>query len=205
MITCQPKRGTNKIFRVPSRHVRLSHIVHMREEAAVCRISSPWPALDLVPEFRQRFWLVEFGSSGRIRCCMKKLYVGNLPFSTDDNSLRGLFEPHGQVTSASIVMDRDTGRSRGFGFVEMSDDGEALRAVEAMNGQQVDGRSIVVNEARPKEPRAFGGGGGGGGGRGGYGGGGGGGRGGYGGGGGGGGRGGDRGDRGDRGGRSSGW
>ena len=117
---------------------------------------------------------------------MKKLYVGNLPFSTDDNSLRGLFEAHGQVASASIVMDRDTGRSRGFGFVEMSDDGEALRAVEAMNGQQVDGRSIVVNEARPKEPRSggFGGGGGGGGGRGGYGGGGGGG-GGYGGGGGG--------------------
>jgi RNA recognition motif-containing protein len=102
---------------------------------------------------------------------MKKLYVGNLPFSTDDNSLRGLFEPHGVVTSASIVMDRDTGRSRGFGFVEMADDGEATRAVEQMNGQQIDGRSIVVNEARPKEPRSFGGGGGGGG-RGGFGGGG---------------------------------
>jgi cold-inducible RNA-binding protein len=129
---------------------------------------------------------------------MKKLYVGNLPFSTDDNSLRGLFEAHGQVASASIVMDRDTGRSRGFGFVEMTDDGEATRAVEAMNGQQVDGRSIVVNEARPKEPRSGGfGGGGGGGGRGGFGGGGGGGgRGGFGGGG----RGGDRGDRGGRGG-----
>jgi RNA recognition motif-containing protein len=128
---------------------------------------------------------------------MKKLYVGNLPFSTDDNSLRGLFEPHGVVTSASIVMDRDTGRSRGFGFVEMADDGEATRAVEQMNGQQIDGRSIVVNEARPKEPRSFGGGGGGGG-RGGFGGGGGGGgRGGFGGG-----RGGDRG--GDRGGRG-GW
>ncbi|MEI7658504.1 MAG: RNA-binding protein, partial [Phycisphaerae bacterium] len=95
---------------------------------------------------------------------MKKLYVGNLPFSTDDNSLRALFEAHGVVTSASIVMDRDTGRSRGFGFVEMADDGEATRAVEQMNGQQVDGRSIVVNEARPKEPRSFGGGGGGGGG-----------------------------------------
>lgn len=127
---------------------------------------------------------------------MKKLYVGNLPFSTDDNSLRSLFEAHGQVASASIVMDRDTGRSRGFGFVEMTDDGEATRAVEAMNGQQVDGRSIVVNEARPKEPRSGGFGGGGGGGRGGFGGGGGGGRGGFGGGG----RGGDRGDRGGRGG-----
>jgi len=128
---------------------------------------------------------------------MKKLYVGNLPFSSTDDSLRSMFEPHGAVSSSSIVLDRDTGRSRGFGFVEMTDDGEADRAVQAMNGQQIDGRSIVVNEARPKEPRSFGGGGGSGGGsRGGFGGGGGGSRGGVGGGGGGGGRGGERGERG---------
>jgi RNA recognition motif-containing protein len=127
---------------------------------------------------------------------MIKLYVGNLPFSTDDAQLRSMFEQHGQVVSASIIMDRDTGRPRGFGFVEMADDNEGRNAIEAMNGQSVDGRNIVVNEAKPREARSggFGGGGGGrsGGGRGGYsgGGGGGGGRGGYGGGGGGGGRGG---------------
>jgi cold-inducible RNA-binding protein len=108
---------------------------------------------------------------------MIKLYVGNLPFSTDDSQLRAMFEPHGEVVSASIVMDRDTGRPRGFGFVEMSDDGQGRAAIEAMNGQSVDGRSIVVNEARPREARSGGGGGrggfgGGGGGRGGYGGGG---------------------------------
>jgi RNA recognition motif-containing protein len=109
---------------------------------------------------------------------MMKLYVGNLPFSTDDTQLRGLFESHGEVVSASVVMDRDTGRPRGFGFVEMSNDNEAKAAIEAMNGQSVEGRAIVVNEARPREARGgFGGGrgGGGGGGRG-FGGGGGGGR-----------------------------
>jgi RNA recognition motif-containing protein len=93
---------------------------------------------------------------------MIKLYVGNLPFSTDDTQLRGLFESHGEVVSASVVMDRDTGRPRGFGFVEMSNDNEAKAAIEAMNGQSVDGRAIVVNEARPREARGgFGGGGGG--------------------------------------------
>jgi RNA recognition motif-containing protein len=111
---------------------------------------------------------------------MIKLYVGNLPFSTDDTQLRSLFESHGEVVSASVVMDRDTGRPRGFGFIEMSNDNEAKAAIEAMNGQSVDGRAIVVNEARPREARGgFGGGGGGGrggGGRGGFGGGGGGGR-----------------------------
>jgi RNA recognition motif-containing protein len=96
---------------------------------------------------------------------MMKLYVGNLPFSTDDTQLRGLFESHGEVVSASVVMDRDTGRPRGFGFVEMSNDNEAKAAIEAMNGQQVEGRAIVVNEARPREARGgFGGGRGGGGG-----------------------------------------
>lgn len=138
---------------------------------------------------------------------MKKLYVGNLPFSTTEADLRQLFEAHGEVTSASIVMDRETGRSRGFGFVEMANDSDATNAINAVNGQQMGGRALQVNEARPKTdgPRGFGGGGrgfgggggggrgfggggggGGGGGRGGYGGGGG--RGGYGGGGGGGGR-----------------
>jgi len=134
---------------------------------------------------------------------MKKLYVGNLPFSTNDSELRTMFEAHGEVSSAQIVMDRETGRPRGFGFVEMSNDAEADAAIAAMNGQQNGGRAIVVNEARPREAGSGGFGGGGGGGRrpGGFGGGGGGGRsgGGFGGGGGGGGRG------GDRGGRSGGW
>ncbi|MBX3359354.1 MAG: RNA-binding protein [Phycisphaeraceae bacterium] len=116
---------------------------------------------------------------------MKKLYVGNLSFGTNDSALRSLFEPFGEVSSASVVMDRETGRSRGFGFVEMTNDGDAENAINEMNGKNVDGRDLTVNEARPREPRS-GGFGGGGGGRGGYGGGGGGGRGGYGGGGGGG-------------------
>src|SRR5882672_4732659 len=104
---------------------------------------------------------------------MMKLYIGNLPFSTDDGQLRTLFEAHGEVASATIVMDRETGRPRGFGFVEMTNDDQARAAIEAMNGQQVDGRAIVVNEAKPRESRGgFGGGGGGGGRRGGFGGGG---------------------------------
>src|SRR5437870_5051763 len=115
----------------------------------------------------------------------RRLYVGNLPYSASDASLRQLFEAHGSVTSAQVIMDRDTGRSKGFGFVEMGSDAEAQAAIAALNGKEVDGRALTVNEARPKTEG--GGGGGGGGGRGGYGGGGGGGRGGYGGGGGGGG------------------
>lgn len=104
---------------------------------------------------------------------MVKLYVGNLPFSTTEDDLRGLFEPHGEVQSTAVVMDRDTGRSRGFGFVEMSDNAAAQAAIAALNGQQINGRALVVNEARPKEQRSGGfGGGGGGGGRGGFGGGG---------------------------------
>src|SRR5262245_59200082 len=112
----------------------------------------------------------------------KKLYVGNLPYGISDSDLQQLFEPHGTVQSAQVIIDRDTGRSKGFGFVEMGSDAEAQAAISAMNGNQIDGRALTVNEARPKES---GGGGGGRGGRGGYGGGGGGGRGGYGGGGGG--------------------
>jgi RNA recognition motif-containing protein len=124
----------------------------------------------------------------------KNLYVGNLPFTTTDESLREAFAPYGNVVKAQVIMDRETGRSRGFGFVEMADGAE--EAVAAMNGAQFEGRTLTVNEAKPREPRSggggggYGGGGGGGGSRGGYGGGGGGGaRGGYGGGGGGGGRG----------------
>jgi hypothetical protein len=114
-----------------------------------------------------------------------KLYVGNLPYSVRDNDLEQAFSQFGSVTSAKVMMERDTGRSKGFGFVEMGSDAEAQAAISGMNGQSLGGRSVVVNEARPMENRPRGGGGGyGGGGGGGYGGGGGGG--GYGGGGGGG-------------------
>ena len=104
---------------------------------------------------------------------MKKLYVGNLPFSVGDVELQALFAEHGSVRSASVISDRETGRSRGFGFVEMDDDGEAMAAIEKMNGADCEGRNLTVNEARPREPRgSFGGGGGnrggGGGGRGGW-------------------------------------
>ena len=122
-----------------------------------------------------------------------KLYVGNLAYSVRDDSLHQAFSQFGTVTSAKVMMDRDTGRSKGFGFVEMGSDAEAQSAINGMNGQALEGRAIVVNEARPREERPggfrSGGGGGGsyGGGGGGYGGGGGGG--GYGGGGGGGSRG----------------
>ena len=114
-----------------------------------------------------------------------KLYVGNLPYSVRDSELEQSFSPYGVVTSAKVMMERDSGRSKGFGFVEMGSDAEAQAAIQAMNGLAMGGRNLVVNEARPLEPRRPGGGGGygGGGGGGGYGGGGGGG--GYGGGGGG--------------------
>jgi RNA recognition motif-containing protein len=113
-----------------------------------------------------------------------KLYVGNLAYSVRDETLQQAFSQYGNVTSARVMMDRDTGRSKGFGFVEMGSDAEAQAAINGMNGQAIEGRAVVVNEARPREDRP--GGYGGGGGRGPYGGGGGGGRGGYGGGGGGG-------------------
>ncbi|MBL8876113.1 MAG: RNA-binding protein [Phycisphaerae bacterium] len=114
-----------------------------------------------------------------------KLYVGNLSFSTSEQRLREIFSEHGDVASATLVMDRETGRPRGFGFVEFSNDEHAKAAMNALNGKNIDGRDLTVNEAKPREA-------GGGGGRGGFGGGGGGGRGGFGGGGGGG-RGGSRG------------
>ncbi len=96
----------------------------------------------------------------------KKLYVGNLSFNVSDNELRDLFGPFGGVDSAQVITDRDTGRSKGFGFVEMSSSGEAEAAIAALDGKEHDGRALKVNEARPKENRSGGyGGGGGGGGR----------------------------------------
>jgi cold-inducible RNA-binding protein len=96
----------------------------------------------------------------------KKLYVGNLSYDTTDSDLRALFEEFGTVDSAQVIMDRDAGRSKGFGFVEMGDNQEAQAAIQALNGKDVGGRPLTVNEAKPREDR------GGGGGRGGYGGGG---------------------------------
>ena len=101
-----------------------------------------------------------------------KLYVGNLPYSVRDNDLEQAFGQFGAVTSAKVMMERDTGRSKGFGFVEMASDAEAQSAINGMNGQSLGGRSVVVNEARPMEPRPPRSGGGFGGGGGGYGGGG---------------------------------
>lgn len=103
----------------------------------------------------------------------KKIYVGNLPFSITESSLNDLFSQHGTVDSCRIITDRDSGRSKGFGFVEMSSDEEAEKAISELNGQEVEGRALTVNEARPQEPRGDRGGfGGGGGSRGGFGGGG---------------------------------
>jgi RNA recognition motif-containing protein len=104
----------------------------------------------------------------------KKLYVGNLTFDTTSGELQQLLSAHGTVQSAEVITDRSTGQSKGFGFVEMSSDGEAQAAIAALNGQQHKGRALTVNEAKPREARPGGGGGrggfgGGGGGRGGYG------------------------------------
>ena len=101
----------------------------------------------------------------------RKLYVGNLTYGVTDSALEQMFAPYGTVESAQVIMDRDTGRSKGFGFVEMKTDQEAQAAIAAMNGKEVHGRSLTVNEAKPREDRG-GGRGGAGGGRGGYGGGG---------------------------------
>ena len=96
---------------------------------------------------------------------MKNIFVGNLDFNTTEDELRQLFEPHGQVDRVSILTDRDTGRSRGFGFVEMASAEDGEKAIAALNGAQVGGRTLNVNEARPKPERTGGGGGGGGRGR----------------------------------------
>jgi RNA recognition motif-containing protein len=91
-----------------------------------------------------------------------KLFVGGLPYAVTDDQLRELFAGAGNVASAKVIVDRETNRSKGFGFVEMENDDEAKAAIEQMNGKEVEGRTITVNEARPQQPRTFGGGGGGG-------------------------------------------
>ena len=88
-----------------------------------------------------------------------KIYVGGLPYSTTEQELSGLFAAHGAVTSSRIITDKFTGQSRGFGFVEMSSDAEAQAAIAALNGTELGGRTLTVNEARPQEPRTGGGGG----------------------------------------------
>jgi RNA recognition motif-containing protein len=88
----------------------------------------------------------------------KKIYVGNLPWSTTSATLETLFSAHGTVQSAEVISDRETGRSRGFGFVEMESDEACQRAIQALNGTEVDGRAITVNEARERAPRQGGGG-----------------------------------------------
>ena len=90
----------------------------------------------------------------------KRLYVGNLSYQVDSSELEQLFGQYGQVVSAQVINDRDTGRSKGFGFVEMASDDEAQAAIDALNGQQHGGRALTVNEAKPREERGGGGGGG---------------------------------------------
>ncbi len=85
-----------------------------------------------------------------------KIYVGGLPYSTSESELNGLFAPHGTVESVKVITDRFTGQSRGFGFVEMSTSDQANSAITALNGTQLDGRTLTVNEARPQEPRSGG-------------------------------------------------
>lgn len=81
------------------------------------------------------------------------IFIGSLPFKVRNEALKGLFEPYGEVTSARVITDKMSGRSKGFGFVEMSDDGAAKKAIEELNGSELDGRTIIVNEARPREER----------------------------------------------------
>lgn len=99
---------------------------------------------------------------------MKNLFVGNISFQTTQGDLQSLFEPFGEITQIQVITDRDTGRSRGFAFVEMANDAEAAQAIAALNGKEVDGRALNVNEARPKTDRKPSAGRGGGGGRGGF-------------------------------------
>jgi len=96
---------------------------------------------------------VEQAISSRYKEKMKKLYVGNLPYTTTDDVLKGHFVGLGTVLSAKVITDRDSGRSKGFGFVEMENDEEADKAIAEMNGKDMDGRNLVVNEARPMQPR----------------------------------------------------
>ena len=93
---------------------------------------------------------------------MKKLYIGNLPFTATEDEIRELFGQHGTVHSVALINDRETGRPRGFAFAEMSSDAEAQEAIDTLNGMELDGRPLTVNEARERQPRGGGGGGGGG-------------------------------------------
>ena len=88
---------------------------------------------------------------------MKNIYVGNVSFGTTEDGLRSLFEPYGAVGRVNVVTDRDTGQARGFAFVEMGNDGEGVKAISALNGHELDGRALSVNEAKPKEDRGGGG------------------------------------------------
>jgi len=134
--------------------------------ASSTRRARPEPTFLLDPESTKRVAL-----SPRSSILAKKLYVGNLTYNVNESDLEALFTPFGTVQSAQIIVDRDTNRSKGFAFVEMSSDAEAQAAIQGLDGRDHDGRNLTVNEAKPREPRS-GGGGGGGGGRGGYGGGG---------------------------------
>src|SRR5262245_1815580 len=166
------------------------HVGLVNRAVALMSLAPSPPSPFLLPHVR-RVRLLPQGGSGpqwvrRARAVLprrpsmgRKLYVGNLTYGVTNSTLEQMFAAHGTVESAQVIMDRDTGRSKGFGFVEMKTDQEAQAAIAAMNGKEVDGRSLTVNEAKPREDRG-GGRGGSGGGRGGYGGG----RGGYGGGGG---------------------
>ncbi len=85
---------------------------------------------------------------------MKNLYVGNMSFQTTEQELRSIFEPYGEITRIQVMTDRDTGQARGFAFVELADDGEAAKAITELNGKELEGRALTVNEARPKPERS---------------------------------------------------
>jgi RNA recognition motif-containing protein len=121
------------------------------------------------PDHRPNVWplSLDLESKKEVQKCLagdivmgKKLYVGNMGYGVDSSALEEMFKDFGNVESAQVITDRDTGRSKGFGFVEMSSDSEAKAAIDALNGKEVDGRALTVNEAKPREdrPRSFGGG-----------------------------------------------
>ena len=139
-------------------------------EAAHLRASEPGPSTATVSPKPIRFAASFSIQKGKGKSMSTKLYVGNLAFQTTSEELQELFAQAGTVQSASVVEDRDTGRSRGFGFVEMSSNEEAAAAIDQFNGKEVNGRALKVNEAKPRENRGGGGGRGFGGGRGGFGG-----------------------------------
>jgi RNA recognition motif-containing protein len=114
-----------------------------------------WWGLPTAVPFAVVWGRVAHGFSRR-RTVAKKLYVGNLPYGVSNGDLEQMFQVHGQVQSAQVIVDRDTGRSKGFGFVEMANDQEAQAAITAMNGKESGGRALTVNEAKPREDRGGG-------------------------------------------------